>query len=317
MINHARTLLLNIPGTAYMPGVLGEEYIPAYTPVKLPAYLQSARKILFGSAPDKVFLNFRAYELLSLIHNTELAEFVYALDPRVTYWPQKVSEFYQAAKKINITRVGGTNDSKIYVTGDPVADVRRGTVLNEYSVKLVNRSGDIVVVTQATATKSIINESVGPAGGILGLTPKVALPNTDISVQIADFVNPTNYVLLEPLAAGTEFLLQESGKKIALEPNTRPESLALKRRMALLDTDAVLMSWYITTYARPESAIVSCLPRLGFLGEPAFLELFGVRSDIEPYATFKNIWFDSPDPSYRLAAFVLAMIYRTNERYNG
>jgi hypothetical protein len=317
MINHARTLLLNIPGTAYMPGVLGEEYIPAYTPVKLPAYLQSARKILFGSTPDKVFLNFRAYELLSLIHNTELAEFVYALDPRVTYWPQKVSEFYQAAKKINVTRVGGTNDSKIYVTGDPVADVRRGTIVGEYSVKLINRDGAIRLVTIEAATKSVIDEFVSPGGGMLGITKAVPLPNTGISVQIADYVNSTSYTLLEPVDEAVDFLLDESGEKIILEAASQAAVLTLKRRMALLAADTVLMSWNIATYARPESAIISCLPRLGFLGEPAFLELFGVRNDIEPYATFKNIWFDSPDPSYRLAAFVLAVIYRTNERYNG
>jgi hypothetical protein len=317
MINHARTLLLNIPGSAYMPGVLGEEYIPSYTPVALPTYLQSARKILFGSKPDKVFLNFRAYELLSLIHSTELAEFVYALDPRVTYWPQKISEFYQAAKKITVNKVGGTNASRIYIAGEPTADTRRGSVFGEYSVKLINRGGEIRVVALEAATKSVVDEYVAPAGGMLGLTTAIPLPNTRISVQIADYVNSTSYILLEPVDAALDFLLQESGDKIALEGGTQQAVLALRRRMALLDTDAVLMSWHITTYARPESAIISCLPRLELMGEPAVLELFGVQNNVEPYATLKNIWFDSSDPSYRLAAFVTAMIYRTNELYNG
>lgn len=300
-----------------MPGVLGEEYIPPYTPIRLPAYLQAARKILLGSAPDKVFLNFRAYELLSLIHNTELAEFIYALDPRVTYWPQRVSEFYTAAKQINATRAGGTNDSRIYITGEPIADVRRGITTGEYSVKLINRAGQLEIVALEAASNSIVTETIAPAGDVLGLTSPVTLPNTAINVQLVDYVNPINYVLLETLAPAPEFMLSEVDEKIMLEPDTAPETLALKRRMALLATDTVLSSWHITTYARPESAIISCLPQLEFLGEPVFLELFGVRNDVEPYATFKNIWFDSPDPSYRLCAFVLAMIYRTNELYHG
>ena len=49
------------------------------------------------------------------------------------------------------------------------------------------------------------------------------------------------------------------------------------------------------------------------LGEPLFLELFGVDDNAQPYATFKNLWNDHPNPMYRLGGLVLAMIYRTNE----
>jgi hypothetical protein len=54
------------------------------------------------------------------------------------------------------------------------------------------------------------------------------------------------------------------------------------------------------------------MPTLELLGEPVFLELFGVEP-AEPYATFKNVWFDHPLPAYKLAGLTLAFIYRLEE----
>ena len=81
--------------------------------------------------------------------------------------------------------------------------------------------------------------------------------------------------------------------------------------------DEVVARWEITTRAKPASAITTAISPLEMLGEPVFLELFGVGND-EPYETFKNLWFDHPLPAYRLAGITLAVIYRTEEaRING
>jgi len=86
MINHARTLLINVHGGHGFTGTVGEELVPAeYVPVALPSHITSIRKILFGGTPDKEMLNYRARQYMALLHATELAEFVTDLDSRITY----------------------------------------------------------------------------------------------------------------------------------------------------------------------------------------------------------------------------------------
>jgi len=82
--NYARTLLLNT--TQQDRACPGEELIPAtYVPMTLPAYLQVLRKTIFGLAPDRFMLNYRAKQLLSLVAGTELQQYVLRLDSRITY----------------------------------------------------------------------------------------------------------------------------------------------------------------------------------------------------------------------------------------
>lgn len=315
MINHARTLLLNKSSAEYAPGDLGEEYLPPdYRAVVLPTKIDLARKIIFGADPDPDFVNFRLFELLSLIHNTELAEFIYALDSRVTYWPRQQTDFYQAQKNVIVKKTGGTLDSLLYVHGQPVADVRVGVLSGDYAVRLLTRSGVLRIVINQIDRKSVIDQQIDLPGPTLGMSDRVPLPNSNMTVQIADYTSPIGYILLESVTPPEHFLLQENAEKIQLETAPAPEILAVKNRLSVMATDTVLARWNIKTYARPESAITACLPRLELLGEPAFLELFGVGNVPEPYKTFKNIWFDAKDPSYRLAALTLALIYRTEER---
>lgn len=86
MLNHFSTLLRNVPGAAVDPDVPGEELAPLdYAPVVLPSPLQTVRRVLFGATPDRAMLNYRSRQLLTVLHATELAEYVTALDPRITY----------------------------------------------------------------------------------------------------------------------------------------------------------------------------------------------------------------------------------------
>lgn len=91
--NHARTLLLNVAA-----GVLsdpGEEYIsPRFAPLVLPGPVQNVRPHLFGTSPDRLGLNYWAYQYLLALHTTELHEFVVSLDPRVTYFGHGHPEFF-------------------------------------------------------------------------------------------------------------------------------------------------------------------------------------------------------------------------------
>lgn len=90
MINHARTLLLNVSGSqrASPETFVGEEYVPpSFVAVALTPTLQLLRAPLFGLSADRAMLNYRLAQYMTLLHATDLADYVTYFDPRVTYWP--------------------------------------------------------------------------------------------------------------------------------------------------------------------------------------------------------------------------------------
>jgi hypothetical protein len=329
MINHARTLLLNIPSTRYQPGTLGEEYIPQYYPVDLPSYLLLPQRILFGTNPDKVFLNFRAHELLSFIHQTELAEFVYALDPRVTYWPKASTDFFTAQRQLNLNKLSGSRISRLFITGAVKPDNIVGRAYRNYSVGVASVNGSQRLTITADSTPKKLDQELNwlsstmpstmaltsPTPARSGLSTFVPLFDSDLRIQVSTPSLTLPVLLLEDYAA----LLKEDFYEIELESGediNAPMPLRKRPRLGLIE-DQLLSQWTLEVYSRPDSAISVCLPRLEFLGEPFYLRLFGVGNKTQPYATFKNIWFDHPNPAYRVAAFALAMIYRTEELRSG
>ena len=321
MINHARTLLLNVSPNTYNASMLGEEFIPEFTPVALPSYLQIARNILFGATPDKVFMNFRAYELLSLLHSTELEEFVTALDPRVTYSTTDTSDFFAPKNSIVLERTGGPEYAKLNIEGDVKPDNAAGRAYLEYRVRLLSDTETTAImqltpvaggetITRVVAwAVPIVTLSMTSNRPVLrqmannrGISNKVSIPNTGLAFQLS--LGKT-----EP-----SLLATERTKLIETEPLISPKNLELDSpHLASTMVQQLLAAWNLTIYVKPSSAISVCLPKLEFLGEPFYLELFGTEAAPEPYATFRNMWFSHPLPAYRLAAFVLAMIYRTEE----
>lgn len=86
MINHARTLLMNVAGAPGFNGELGEEIVPPdFIPAALPGSINTLRRTLFGADPDRVMLNYRARQLMQVLHSTPLVEYVTSLDSRITY----------------------------------------------------------------------------------------------------------------------------------------------------------------------------------------------------------------------------------------
>lgn len=73
--------------------------------------------------------------------------------------------------------------------------------------------------------------------------------------------------------------------------------------------------WTVRGFLRPTLNLSTIEESLRSLGEPDFLQLFGITS-VEPYQTFKNCWNNHPDFAYRLGGLVLAVIYRTRELTN-
>lgn len=127
MINHARTLLLNVPGASRPAlGTSGEEYIPPdYTPVVLPGYLQKLRDIILGSRPDNLFMNYRAMECMRLLHSTEFREYLTDLDPRITY-DLDSHVFYETIPGSTITPLSAKDGVMLSLIGKLEADEELG-----------------------------------------------------------------------------------------------------------------------------------------------------------------------------------------------
>ena len=79
-----------------------------------------------------------------------------------------------------------------------------------------------------------------------------------------------------------------------------------------VNTTSSLVSWSVSGYLRPQLSFGDIVQSLDKVGEPTLVELFGTKN-VEPWNTFKNLWYDSSDVVYRLGAITLALIYRTNE----
>jgi len=296
MINHARTLLLNTSPLSSHAQDAGYEYVPReFTPVRLSNALQVIHRTLFGLNPDQRFLNLRARELLSYIHQTELAEYVHKLDPRVTYWPAIDSNVLQPERQITVTQVAGSS-RRLAVTGDFAATNATPRARQQYFVALTS-DGDVPALNnllliedgtffEAEDLSYLALESAvsGPSGVNVVYLQQIGVLSAAITTPVTDFADlPT----------------------IAL-PDTK---LKFRFSSAAGNTATATGKWLIDVAVNPPPAIATLLLPLELLGEPVFLELFGVAPE-EPYLTFKNLWFDHPLPAYRLAGLVLAYIYR-------
>lgn len=328
MINHARTLLLNQARRKTHYSDIGYEYVPPeFRPVSLPSTLQLVRQLLFGATPDNYFLNYRCRELLSYVHATELASHVYSFDPRVTYWPETHKPFFEpTSKRVVINQTYGA-PYRFNVAGSLRALNSLGHANRQYTIDLykVNMGGELVLqlkLQRVGDRAPAIVETVQS----FDATPVLTLPNTDIKLRLS---------LRAPIL-GETLIVSERGSQINVETYTDEVSAFLAAepfglRRITSDNDALTLievysasgpapetetgliaRWFVETKATPEPVLATAIAGLEMIGEPASIELFGLK-DEEPYLTFKNLWFDHPLPVYRLNGMVLALIYRTEE----
>lgn len=135
MLNHARTLLLNIDGRN-TPGAdfPGEEGVPlGYRPFVPPGYLAAVRSVLFGQNPDRMGMNYRLEQYMSVLHATELKEHVLALDDRISYVPGSPTSF---ADDFGVTASG--SPKVISFVGQYEADETLGRLRQEWRVSVGN-----------------------------------------------------------------------------------------------------------------------------------------------------------------------------------
>lgn len=79
MVNHCRTLLLN---KRYSEDIsVNYEYIdPLFIPVDLTGTVAEVHRLILADNPEQ-----RVFECLKFMHATEYEQYIYELDPRITY----------------------------------------------------------------------------------------------------------------------------------------------------------------------------------------------------------------------------------------
>ena len=161
------------------------EYIPStFTPLTLPYKLATIRAALFGTAPDNYFLNFRVRELLRYIHETELAPYLYALDPRVTYWPEHRNADFSAPKQLKITQTAG-QPRRIAVVGQFDVNNASGRAARQYTVTLAPGTATIFTATVAELNTPAAETITTPFDS-LSTAPTLDVPQTSLKLRFSN-----------------------------------------------------------------------------------------------------------------------------------
>lgn len=179
MVNHARDLFLNLAGLPATPYTYpGEEYIPpAFNPLRLPAWMQILRSAIFGVRPDRAMMNLRAQELILPLHDTDLADYVTALDPRITYVPGNLLFDRLAAGPT----YAAVNDAtkRVFFVGNLDQLFKSERIFRQHHVTVTDGSTLAIQYFDDAANTQVID--VAPYTVSSGLSSLVQLP--DIAVQ--------------------------------------------------------------------------------------------------------------------------------------
>jgi hypothetical protein len=165
---------------------------------------------IFGASPDRTFLNFRMQQLMTLLHSTELAEHIYAADPRVTYWPLTANSFVQNWGTFVNIYVGDALE--LYWSGSQPASESVGRTEWQWDVHLLPGNG-----IQISSQVPLGPPYSGYCTVTDGLSAAVAMPGTGLQLQFATPTAPSQFVVMHRArpAADIGTVLQQAAALIS------------------------------------------------------------------------------------------------------
>lgn len=175
MFNHGRTLLMNVPGgSRTAPDFPGEELIPAtYIPRELTRAINTLRQLFYGGRPDRLMLNYRTRQLLTLIHSVpELEKFLTDLDPRITYWPPTDDRMFDDVFGETVNNFQG-GPSVLSLVGTAEGPGASGQLQRQWRVEVI--SGTTVDIRQH---QPILAQTTGSFTMSAGLSSLIILPGS-------------------------------------------------------------------------------------------------------------------------------------------
>jgi hypothetical protein len=185
MINHVRTLLMNVSAATQNFGVLGEEILPTgYVSKALSSGLQSVRTLLFGTAPDRWMLNYRLQQFMPILHASPLVEFVVESDPRTTYDPNRDDFFLPGVFEPQVrTHSGGLG---LTTTADVWKADITGRVRHAYRVTIASETHAVVRRTCAplrTDTVTIESGLISLPGSGRRVRPEAVVAGSEWTIE--------------------------------------------------------------------------------------------------------------------------------------
>ena len=289
MLNHARTLLMNVSGDGY-GGWLGDEYIPpTYVPVVLPSYLEKLRVYFFGTNPDRVFLNYRVRQLLAVLHSTPLVEFVESLDSRISYDVNNQDLFADSNYGLNDT------DNLFFTNRIGAPDVL-GRSFHKWKIRRM--SSVTIWVEKLSPNREVTIQEYVITDGLSNI---LSLPGSEAGFRFRDSELAISGMVLATLTPAQLALLTPA-ELLVLALAAPPTTLVTDQR--------------VEGYARPERDLGEIAANLKESGAPFALSLFGAGTPTgasEPFLTFRNLWNNHPELAYQLGGLLLAIVYRTEE----
>ena len=261
MINHLRTLLVN---TGYDEAAafseMGDQLIPAtYKARKIPSALAGARVILFGAAPDRAMLNYRAWQLLQCIDAAGMGELAAHADKRVTY-DIRSSQFYSREEFLpKVTPLGSAEDTDVVVLGELAPCDSNGKMRRTFTLS-VDGSSNLTVTDNVFGTSTTTALSISG-----GFSQVVSLNNSGLSVKLKNVTS---------------------------------------------------VAYDLVAYAKPTRSVHDLVTRLGGLSSANYEAVFANTASLGQEASLRNIWDKHPDPVVRLAAFTVALGYKTERLPN-
>lgn len=181
MLNHARTLLMNVtcpsPQAMLYPG--DELIAPGFRQLALPTYLNTVRARIYGAAPDRYMRNYRTRQLLALLHAGPLEEFVLALDRRVTYGFDDEALVGNGLFLPRVTAVAAAGPP-LLVTGSPAAPDATGRMYHSFAVDVSGANTVGVTGRQPPHLASTVPYAVGDGG----VSERIPLPGTGYGFRL-------------------------------------------------------------------------------------------------------------------------------------
>ena len=134
MPNMARTLLLNLSGGVDAAEFAYEYIPPYYNAVTLTSGLSTVRRVLFGGDPDISGLNYSVWKYMRILHSTEYADWVTALDSRITYLTD--DSLVDAPFGVTVSN----NAEALQFTGAPTLGTASGRLRENWTIERVSNA---------------------------------------------------------------------------------------------------------------------------------------------------------------------------------
>ncbi|RIZ71252.1 MAG: hypothetical protein D0530_04820 [Methylococcales bacterium] len=174
MINHARTLLLNVDGPHTVdPAVAGDVFIPSFNSKAATSALATVRATLFGTLPDYAGLVYRTAQYMDILHATDFKEYVYALDPRITYTPGGAG---LVGATEGYTLSGPANSAQVFHAPAALATDTTGRLNFDWMLTKAD-SGTVNIAYLNT----VVQQSVTFSGGV---SSSIYLPGSNLCMTI-------------------------------------------------------------------------------------------------------------------------------------